>query len=45
MTEYFTTLFAASNTEWNEVIQCVQGRVTEAQNVVLLEPVLDKEVK
>lgn len=45
MIEYFDKLFTASNTEWEEVVECVSSRVTEDQNSMMLEPVQEKEVK
>lgn len=41
MTDYFSKLFTASNTNWNEVLTCIDGKVTELQNNKMLAPVKD----
>lgn len=45
MTGYFSNLFKASNTEWSEVVQCIDNRVTDVQNAILLRHVEETEVK
>lgn len=45
MISYFEELFAASDTEWSRVIDCVQQKVTPDQNSMLLENVTEIEVK
>lgn len=45
MSDYFTELFTASRTEWNAVTNCIQSKVTENQNLELVEEVTGEEVK
>lgn len=45
ITSYFSKLFTASATHWTEIIQCIDNKVTEPQNTMLLSPVEAKEVK
>lgn len=45
MIDYFNNLFIASNTEWVQVIDCVQTRITGEQNSGLLKEVTESEVK
>lgn len=45
MVSYFNELFTASNTDWQEVVGCVTGRVTEDQNHIMLSAIDKKEVK
>lgn len=45
ITNYFNNLFAASKAEWQEVVNCVPGTITEVQNEELLRPVVEDEVK
>lgn len=45
MTEYFSTLFKATNTDWNEVVACVPSRISTAQNRELLADIEPNEVK
>lgn len=45
ITGYFSNLFQASNTEWTEVIQCIDSKITAAQNDMLLRPIEEIEVK
>ncbi|KAL8126087.1 hypothetical protein AgCh_013389 [Apium graveolens] len=45
ITEYFSTLFKASVTEWSEVVQGMNNKVTAEQNEFLLSPVTEIEVK
>lgn len=42
---YFSTLFKSAETEWESVIECVDRRITEEQNLELLMPVEEEEVK
>lgn len=39
--EYFTGLFTATNIEWEAVVQCVNGRITEEHNLILNAQVED----
>lgn len=43
--EYFNKIFTATESNWQEVIECVPRKVTDAQNVELLATVRDEEVK
>lgn len=45
ITEYFTTLFKSSNIEWSEVVHCIESKISAEQNVVLLSPMTENEVK
>lgn len=45
ITGYFSKLFTASATHWTEIVQCIDNKVTEPQNAMLLSPVEAKEVK
>lgn len=45
ITEYFSTLFKASNVECNEVIDCIESKVTAVQNEMLLCPITVEEVR
>lgn len=45
MIHYFSTLFKASETDWRGVIRCVSTKVSREQNVELLRPVEENEVK
>lgn len=45
MIHYFSTLFKASEVEWQGIINCVQSKVTREQNVELIRPVQDEEVR
>lgn len=45
MIEYFSTLFSATTTEWEEVTACVSTKVTMEQNAFLMAEVEEKEVK
>ncbi|XP_074378563.1 uncharacterized protein LOC141720107 [Apium graveolens] len=45
MTEYFDNLFQSSNTDWEDVLNCMSQRISASQNEELLRPVDDKEVK
>lgn len=45
MIEYFNNLLKASNTQWDDVVNCISQKITEEQNIELLKPVEDKEVK
>ncbi|XP_074376795.1 uncharacterized protein LOC141718311 [Apium graveolens] len=45
ITNYFTNLFAATEAEWQEVVECVPGSITDSQNNELLRPVVEEEVK
>lgn len=45
ITEYFSTLFKASVTDWNDVVGCIESKVTAEQNESLLRPVTEIEVK
>lgn len=42
---YFNRLFKASDTGWDEVVNCITGRISVVQNVELLKDVEDQEVK
>lgn len=43
--DYFSQIFAASNSQWNEVLNKVQTSITEQLNLDLLKPIQDEEVK
>lgn len=45
ITNYFNTLFVATEAEWQELISCVPETITQVQNEELLMPVLEEEVK
>lgn len=45
MVEYFTELFKASNTDWSELVAGVETKVSNAQNVQMLAPIEEVEVK
>lgn len=45
MVDYFNDLFQASEIEWYEIIECIQPKVTSFQNMSLLAPVVESEVK
>lgn len=45
MTEYFSKLFTASHTDWSALLGCIDSKVTEQQNDMMLAPVEEKEVK
>lgn len=45
MVNYFRDLFKATETDWDEVVQCVARSVTAEHNVCLLRPVKSTEVK
>ncbi|KAL8118945.1 hypothetical protein AgCh_016437 [Apium graveolens] len=45
ITGYFSSLFQAFNMEWAEIVQCIDRKITTAQNDMLLSPVSDVEVK
>lgn len=45
ITDYYQTLFKASQTEVDEVISCVPTTISEEQNRKLLLPITEKEVK
>ncbi|CAN0825908.1 Transposon TX1 uncharacterized 149 kDa protein [Linum grandiflorum] len=42
---YFTELFQEGACEWQEVVDCVRGRVTEEDNQVLLKRFTDEEIR
>lgn len=44
ITGYFSNLFQASNTEWTEVVQCIDSKFTVAQNDMLIRPIVEDEV-
>lgn len=44
MINYFTKLFSATNTDWGPVVDCVQQKVTNAQNEALLADIDPEEV-
>ncbi|XP_060965763.1 uncharacterized protein LOC133034618 [Cannabis sativa] len=43
--QYFMSLFSASNTDYREVIDCIDHVVPEMANLELTRPVLEEEVK
>lgn len=45
ITGYFSNLFKASNTNWSMVVRCIDCKVSDAQNEMLLSPVTEIEVK
>lgn len=45
MVDYFTDLFTASETDWEEVLNCMPSRITAEQNTELLFPVERNEVR
>lgn len=45
ITGYFSNMFKASNIEWSEVVQCIDSKVSAAQNAMLLRPVSEMKVK
>lgn len=45
MTDYFTHLFAATNTNWESITDCLSSKVTEEQNNMLSAEVEGKEIK
>lgn len=45
MVEYFLALFKTSDTHWQEVIECMETKITFEQNSELLEPITAIEVK
>lgn len=45
MIVYFSTLFKSAETEWETVVECVDRQITEEQNLELLMPVEEEEVK
>ncbi|CAN0841413.1 Transposon TX1 uncharacterized 149 kDa protein [Linum grandiflorum] len=42
---YFLDLFRGDECEWQEVVGCVERRVTEADNRLLLAPFTDEEIR
>lgn len=45
MVEYFNKLFKASDTQWEDVANCITSKVSTDQNIKLKLPVQDCEVK
>lgn len=45
ITDYYAKLFTTGGTEVEEVIDCVEGKITERHNRDLLMPITDEEVK
>lgn len=45
MMDYFTHLFSATDTSWEGVTSCLDSKITESQNSILLADVEEKEVK
>lgn len=45
MIRYFESLFCASNTEWNDVVECISSSIFSEHNEVMLRPVEEIEVK
>ena len=42
--DYFISLFASSNTYFDDVIDCVPTTSTEAHNIELLRPIISDEI-
>lgn len=45
ITEFYSHLFRATQTNWHEVIDCIDTKITENQNRELLRVVTDEEVR
>lgn len=45
MERYFNDLFRATESNWQEVIECIPTTITDAQNDELLKPIEEEEVK
>lgn len=45
MIRYFTYLFKASKTHWDEMIDCMESKITSEQNSELLQPITDTKLK
>lgn len=45
LTTHYTELFTKSQTNWMEVVNCIDTKITTAQNAKLMKPVATKEVK
>ncbi|XP_074347311.1 uncharacterized protein LOC141686156 [Apium graveolens] len=45
ISQYFTELFSATESNWHEVVDCVTGTITERQNKELMKPVDEEEVR
>nr|GMD77815.1 ribonuclease H [Ipomoea batatas] len=45
MVDYFTNLFTASHGEFDEVLACITSRINPLDNVALLRPVTEEEVR
>lgn len=45
MTDYFFELFKATDTDWGLVNECIQQKVSDDQNALLLAAIVDEELK
>ncbi|XP_074356438.1 uncharacterized protein LOC141696155 [Apium graveolens] len=45
ITEYYKHFFTATQSNWHEVIDCIDSKITAAQNVDLLKQVTEEEVR
>lgn len=45
ISDYFKQIFTASETQWDDILACVQPLITEQLNSELLRPIQDEEVK
>lgn len=45
MTKYFSTLFTSEEGCARPVLECLDGRINDEQNEILLRPILTEEVK
>ena len=43
--QYFENLFEASDTYWEDVVQCISTPITEEHDAKLLRPIENQEVK
>lgn len=45
MTNYFTGIFTAGHTSWEQVVQCIPTSISSSKNAELMQPVTEEEVK
>ncbi|XP_074377351.1 uncharacterized protein LOC141718876 [Apium graveolens] len=45
ISDYFNNLFTTTESDWQEVIDCIPHTITELQNDELLRPIIEEEVK
>lgn len=45
ITDYYEDIFKATTTDWEEVVECVEGKITTEHNAELLREDSEEEVK